>query len=233
MIRQPPAAVPAAIVKAQRIFTHAGMAPKLGIRRKVNHSGKCSKRPAFVPVKRARVMMPIVFCASFVPCEWAMKAALRICNFPKTECTAPGVKRWKDAKRANITRAPRKNPASGDVTIGTTTLGQSPVSHFKTDQFPCPLAIAAPHKPPMSAWLELDGRPTSQVVMFHTKAAMSAHKTVAMVTTLVSTKPLPMVEATAPPRSAPVRLKTVAIAIACRGVSTLVETTVAMALAAS
>src|SRR5437899_8049802 len=122
-------------------------------------------------------MMPIVFCASLLPCECAIQAALKTCSLPKTEWTAPGVKRWKAAKSANITRAPRKNPASGDVTIGTTTLGQSPVSHFKTDQFPCPLAIAAPHNPPMRAWLELDGRPTNQVVMFHTKAAMSAHHT--------------------------------------------------------
>ncbi len=39
--------------------------------------------------------------------------------------------------------------------------------------------------------------------------------------------------ATAPPSSAPVRLKNAAIAMACRGVRTLVETTVAIALAAS
>ena len=69
--------------------------------------------------------------------------------------------------------------------------------------------------------------------MFQANAAISAQSTVAIVTTLVSTKPLPMVEATAPPSSAPVRLKNAAMAMACRGVSTLVETTVAMALAAS
>jgi hypothetical protein len=45
--------------------------------------------------------------------------------------------------------------------------------------------------------------------------------------------PLPMVEATAVPMSAPVRLKKAAIAIAWRGVSTFVETTVAIAFAAS
>src|SRR5438045_4039566 len=60
-------------------------------------------------------MMPIVFCASLLPCECAIQAALKICNLPKTEWTAPGVKRWKSAKSANITRAPRKKPASGDV----------------------------------------------------------------------------------------------------------------------
>src|SRR5437762_11533289 len=96
-------------------------------------------------------MMPIVFWASLVPCECAIQAALKICNLPKTEWTAPGVKRWKSAKSVNITRAPRKKPASGDVIIGTTTFGQSPVFHFNTDQFPRAVASAAPHKPPISA----------------------------------------------------------------------------------
>jgi len=64
-------------------------------------------------------------------------------------------------------------------------------------------------------------------------AAISAQRTVDIVTTFVSTKPLPIVDATAPPMSAPVRLKNAAMAIACRGVSTLVETTVAIAFAAS
>src|SRR5437762_7859415 len=126
-----------------------------------------------------------------------------------------------------MTRAPRKKPASGDVIIGTTTFGQSPLFHFNTDQFPRAVASAAPQSPPISAWLELDGKPTHQVVIFQAKAAMSAHSTVAMVTKLVSTKPFPMVEATAPPKRAPVKLKIAAITIACRGVSTLVETTVA------
>ncbi len=54
-----------------------------------------------------------------------------------------------------------------------------------------------------------------------------------MVTTFKSTIPLPMVEATAVPIRPPVRLKKAAIAIAWRGVRTLVDTTVAMALAAS
>ena len=69
--------------------------------------------------------------------------------------------------------------------------------------------------------------------MFQANAAISAQSTVAIVTTFVSTKPLPMVDATAPPMSAPVRLKNAAIAMAWRGVRTLVETTVAIAFAAS
>ena len=45
--------------------------------------------------------------------------------------------------------------------------------------------------------------------------------------------PFPIVEATAVPVRAPVRLKKAASAIACRGVRTFVETTVAIAFAAS
>ena len=69
--------------------------------------------------------------------------------------------------------------------------------------------------------------------MFQLKAATTAHSTVVIVTTSVSTNPLPIVEATAPPTNAPVKLKNAAIAIAWRGVSTRVETTVAIAFAAS
>src|SRR5437764_14495813 len=110
-------------------------------------------------------------------------------------------------KSANITRAPRKKPASGDVIIGTTTFGQSPLFHFNTDQFPRAVPSAAPQSPPISAWLELDGKPTHHVAIFQAKAAITAHSIVAMVTKLVSTKPFPMLHATAPPKRAPVKLK--------------------------
>jgi hypothetical protein len=50
--------------------------------------------------------------------------------------------------------------------------------------------------------------------MFQLKAAITAQSTVVIVTTSVSTNPLPIVEATAPPNNAPVKLKNAAIAIA-------------------
>src|SRR6266478_6065745 len=136
-------------------------------------------------------------------------------------------------KSQNITSPPRINPAIGDVIIGTTTFDQTAVHHLMTDQFSCAVAKVAPHSPPMSAWLELEGKPNHHVGMFQMNAASTAASTVHIVKTSASTKPLPPVEATAPPRSAPVKLKNAAIAMACRGVRTLVETTVAMALAAS
>src|SRR6266436_3831992 len=117
--------------------------------------------------------------------------------------------------------------------MGTTTFGHMPAFHFMTDQSPRAVASAAPQSPPMSAWLELEGKPNHHVVIFHANAATTAARTVGIVTALVSTRPLPIVDATAPPRSAPARLKKAAIALAWRGVRTLVETTVAIALAAS
>ncbi len=64
-------------------------------------------------------------------------------------------------------------------------------------------------------------------------AASRADKTVCKVTTPVSTRPLPIVAATAVPHKAPIRLHTAARHTACRGLRTRVETTVAMAFAAS
>jgi len=52
-----------------------------------------------------------------------------------------------------------------------------------------------------------------------------------MLTAFVSTSPFPMVVATAVPESAPIRFQTDAQATASRGVSTFVDTTVAMAFA--
>ena len=48
MIRQPPAAVPAAIVAAQRTFTQIGTLAKTGVCKNCSQGGRCSKLPLFV-----------------------------------------------------------------------------------------------------------------------------------------------------------------------------------------
>jgi hypothetical protein len=68
---------------------------------------------------------------------------------------------------------------------------------------------------------------------FQTIAASSAHSTVVIVTAVASTSPELIVFATAVPTSAPIRFQNAAQITATRGVSTLVETTVAMAFAVS
>ena len=70
MIRQPPAAVPAAITSAHDTTIHLSMSvsPPSGCRN-CAHAGRLSRVPAPCAAKIARAMMPIVFCASLVP--WA------------------------------------------------------------------------------------------------------------------------------------------------------------------
>src|SRR5436190_6435531 len=135
---------------------------------------------------------------------------------------------------------PRKNPAMGDVNIGTITFQRRPLpSHqcslLGTDQMSdsqlLPEAASAePHRPPIRAWLELEGSPNHQVMRFHTIAPMSAQMMTSDViaTILVSTRPDEIVLATAVPHMAPTRLVNAAMITAWRGVRTFVETMVAM-----
>ena len=75
---------------------------------------------------------------------------------------------------------------------------------------PCAVASAAPQSPPISAWLELDGRPSHHVNKFQMMADNSAQSTVAIVTALGSTRPVLIVFATAVPKSAPTRFQNAA-----------------------
>ena len=65
---------------------------------------------------------------------------------------------------------------------------------------PKPLwAIPAPSSPPISAWLDDEGSPFSQVSTFQNIAPMSAAKTTTGVTTSLSMMPEPTVSATCRP----------------------------------
>ena len=96
------------------------------------------------------------------------------------------------------------------------------------------LAMAAPPRPPMSAWLDELGRPTYQVMRFQQIAPISALRMRLGSTTDGSISPLPMVLATAVPTTkAASTLNTAAQTTATPGESTRVETTVAIELALS
>jgi len=94
-------------------------------------------------------------------------------------------------------------------------------------------ATTAPARPPISACDELDGIPYHQVIRFQMHAPMSAASTTLCVTIVGSAKPDAMVLATAVPVIAPTKFSTPAMSTAVRIGSTPVETTVAMAFAAS
>src|SRR6185312_7738953 len=200
-------------------------------------------------------MMPMVFCASFMPCDTPIAAAENNCALPKNALTngvRPNLRSQprRSANQANsqnsapITRMPSTKPATGDVTIGTTTFGMIPLPCHQCAppwlqmiewKLPSVAAIAAPHSPPINACEEDDGRPSHQVIRFQIVAPNNAQisSSAPTSTTPASIRPEAMVLATAVPISAPIRLVTAARSTALPGVSTFVATTVAMELAVS
>ena len=94
-------------------------------------------------------------------------------------------------------------------------------------------AIVEPITPPMSACDELDGIPNSQVSRFQMIPPARPAATTVSVTSLVLTRPLAIVAATASDRKAPTRLRTPDKATATRGSSALVAIEVAIALPVS
>ena len=84
-MRQPPTAVPEAIVSAQTTMTHSAIpVPAFSMVCKNDSiGGRLSRWPALVAAKRNMAMMPIVFWASLVPCMKPIAPALKICALPK------------------------------------------------------------------------------------------------------------------------------------------------------
>src|SRR5215218_5483712 len=112
-------------------------------------------------------------------------------------------------------------PKIGESSMGMTTLLQI-TPHCTTT----PAARAAPARPPMSACDDDDGRPNHHVMRFQpvapTRAAATSHSPLTPLG--ASMMPEPIVAATLPPKKAPNRLATAAMARATRGVRALVET---------
>ena len=95
-------------------------------------------------------------------------------------------------------------------------------------------ATPAPAKPPISACEDEVGSPQCQVIRSHTMAPISPARMTHWSTISACTTPLPTVVATCTPKpNAATKLKKAAHTTACSGVSTRVETTVAIELAAS
>src|SRR5215211_3518337 len=174
-------------------------------------------------------MMPMVFWASLPPWPRLKAAADNSCRRRNRPSTLAGVDRWKIHRLASMSRNPRAMPNSGD-----SGMNRMVFSRLLRSSAPKPaLAIPAPANPPISACDEEVGSPSHQVRKFQAIAPTSPAKTTASLTTPGSTV-LPTVLATAvwKTRKA-MKLKKAAQTTASRGVSTRVETTVAIELAAS
>src|SRR5687768_6645027 len=248
MMRQPPAAVPAAITMAQvnliqRSMSLFSSAFREGCRN-ASHDGRLSSVPADCAPTSASAMMPIVFCASFMPCAKPMPAADTSCALPKNAFTQRGramrarkpplrAMREMIANSSPITTKPAAKPSSGEENIGTTTFHSTPALLYQgspgCDQITewkllFAAATAAPQRPPISACEDEDGRPFHHVIRFDTIAPSSAHRISCEVTstTPVSSRPEAIVLATAVPHNAPSRLVIAASITAWIGESTLV-----------
>src|SRR5213594_3515018 len=158
-------------------------------------------------------MIPIVFWASLVPWPRLYAAAETSCSRRKSQSTRPGWASLKIHTVASIIAKPTVSPI--------------------TDPNPA-FATAAPANPPINACDELVGNPQYHVIRSQTMAPTSPARIIHWSTTFDSTTPLPTVLATCTPKpKAATKLKKAAHTTACSGVSTRVETTVAMELAAS
>ena len=69
-------------------------------------------------------MIPIVFCASFAPCESEKKAELASCAARKKRSTRAGDVVWKIHMTMIISDQPRNMPMSGESTMKTSVLVQ-------------------------------------------------------------------------------------------------------------
>jgi hypothetical protein len=131
---------------------------------------------------------------------------------------------------ASIRPKATMNPMAGEVTIGIRTLFTMPSILSAPEPA---AATVAPSKPPMRACeLEL-GIPKYHVIRFQAIAPIRAAITTDCVVVVSSTRPAPIVLATAVPANAPMKLNAAAMRTATRGLRALVATEVAMALAVS
>src|SRR5438105_587278 len=175
------------------------------------------------------VITPIVFWASFEPCEKAIHAAERTWARPKTRVTVAGNAWAKKFSSKTMTTNAAVKPRRGE-NIRPWNVFSSPPNWIALQPA---LATPAPTMLKISAWLELDGMPKYQVTRFQVIAAINAEMTSACVDSSGETIPLPTVVATAVPDNAPTKFSTPAMSTARPGDRTRVATTVAIALAVS
>ena len=154
------------------------------------------------------MMIPIVFCASFVPCVRATNPPETSWSRRKTRLTVPGLRRRMIHVTASISVAAIAIPRKGASSEGTSTLSFSP-PHLTTSKPAA--ATAEPRMPPIRAWLELEGSARYQVTRFHVIAPTRPARITSGVTTLCSTIPFAIVAATAKEMNAPAKFRIAAL----------------------
>src|ERR1700722_11829661 len=147
----------------------------------------------------ARVITPMVFCASLVPCARETMQADPICPMRNPCVRAPWVSERLIRYRDQVPTAAIRAAMTGESTAGMTTLETSPC---QSTALPPDAAIVEPITPPIRACDELDGMPNSQVIRFQMMPPARPAATTVRVTWAVLTRPLAIVAATARERKA-------------------------------
>src|SRR4051812_12428404 len=214
-MRQPPIRVPNAIAAWHASTTQNG-------------TEKCW--PRWPCEYNSTAMIPMVFCASLPPWPSEYSDAETNCRMRNARSTANGVERTESHDTIATSTSASKNPTTGDSTMAISVL-DSPL--HTTDETPA-LARPPPSNPPINACELLEGMPNPQVTRFQTMAPIRAAKMTRSSIMAGSMIPVPMVLATCRPNTAKaMKLKEAAHSTAYCGRSTLVDTMVAIELAAS
>ena len=179
-----------------------------------------------------RVITPIVFCASFVPCASDTSDDVKI--WPTLNPACDGVE-FRVMSSASLVATNATTPAiTGASSAGSTIFDSSTTGSIAPN--PAPTTVA-PIRPPNRACDDELGSPSSHVIRFHTIAPTSPAKIICGVIRMPSApsriSPPLMVFATSVLRNAPTRFSTAAISTATFGLSAPVAIGVAMALAVS
>src|SRR5580693_7052784 len=135
----------------------------------------------------ARVMTPMVFCASLVPCASETTQAEPTCPMRKPCLREPSVSDLVIRYSSQVPHAAMPAAMIGDRTAGSTTLETRPCH---STALPPAAASVDPITPPISACEELEGMPNSQVTRFQMMPPARPAATTCKVTSAVSTRPV-------------------------------------------
>jgi len=159
MMRQPPAAVPAAMVSAQEILTQVGTA-KTGLRQEGKPRRHVVEHPGFRAGKKAPGRLsPWFFWASLEPWLKPRKPEPEQLRLAEDERDDPGDDLLQRDHQQKHQQHADDKPAAGEVIIGSTIFGQRPdeapfastTDHLSTLHLSPAAAKAAPHNPPINA----------------------------------------------------------------------------------
>src|SRR6185437_6945970 len=223
-----------AVLSITELATVCAVTPSAGVRWMIRRPivRMIRQPPAYVPalIAAAEANTTQIGTWNEARCPEVTSAAEPICACRKLRFDRCGCALRNPHSSPTIARYASPKPTTGETTIGTTTLSITP-DHCTV----CEAASAAPTRPPISACEDDEGSPKYQVSRFQAIAPSSAENTTTRPSLPVGVLmiPAPTVAATLVETSAPTTFITAASSSAARGVSALVDTEVAIALAES